>query len=394
MGTEKKVPRGQACPLIYPSIKEINALREIKVDIVKNDILPQFAEKAIYFCPDYRFEKIVMDGIAHKYNATVETYPADEDEEHFLLGSTACEESASQLTSCPYMQKAWQVLQQAKISRKKIFAIYLLGLNESEENGQKFIARTKDKIYMRWNTKKLESAAYQAVIFTSEGIRSQQLIAGLEGENDGYLLRFDFAEAFVKFAQEIHLLKMTHLSGIEETHPARGLADEKRLKYIAFLTEAAAGSGKLNARRLLHLEYVAREFRIASSVLKKHVSAAGKRRMPDNKLAKAFWSIDSSVLPEELRYVFYQEVLACITADSGEMEREKLYHLVKQAAGDSFVAAYREFLNRRRLAESSLCAALQYVRCPELNLRALYRLQRYNAALELQHLKIGVTING
>lgn len=387
---EKKMDK----TLIYPSIKLINAEREIRMDIVKNDILPRTAGQAIYFRIDYRFEKTVADCLAVKYKADIENYPEDDGEEHFIIGSTACDQSVSKL-ECPYMKKVWDILKKNKINRKKIISIYLLELDNSEGNGQKFIVLAADRIYLRWATKKMEEVKYTDVIFNNEGIKSRNLIDGLQGENDGYLIRYYFDDKFIEFAREIMLLHKASITGINETHPVSHLTYEKKSRYLAFLINIAASSGNLTARKLLKLEYLAREFGISAEEIVKTLKSALKGGIKDNRLGNTVSAIVSEVTPEEIRYVFYQEILEFTTSVSGESEREKLHQLLSKQtyAGEKFVKHYREFLKYRWAAETSLQNALLETAYPQINLPDIYRLQYYNNALMLQFLSIGVDIN-
>lgn len=104
--------------LIYPSIKMVNKYRECKIDIVKNDVLPRSVNEAIYFRIGYRFESVVVDCLAEKYSARIDDYSYDVNDEHFILGSTECEKSVTEL-NCRYMEKAWAILVKKGISKKK-----------------------------------------------------------------------------------------------------------------------------------------------------------------------------------------------------------------------------------------------------------------------------------
>lgn len=392
MNGESKVS-GDICQLIYPNIKPVNVAREIKVGIVKSSVLPRKLKKAIYFRTDYRFDRIVIDSIAMKYGASAEGYPGeDDDDERFLLGSTVCDNSALETPQCQYLKKAWEVLRKNRVSRKKIFAIYLLGTDDGEENDQRFVVLAKEKVYFRWETRKLEAVDYQDIFFDEDGLRCKELIPGLPGEGDGYLVKYSFDSRFVAFAKEILLLKAMYLDGIEETHPAGGLPDDKKNTYFDFLVEAAAGARKLNAMRLLRLEYLAREFYIDVEAIENGLKRVLPGKKYDTKLANRFHAIYRDVTSEEILYVFFQELLDFITDDSGAEENEKLYSLIKKIAGDSFVRSYCGYLKANREADRLLRFAFERVDCPELNLKASYRLQRYDNALRLNTLKTGVEI--
>lgn len=380
--------------LIYPSIKLINKDKEIKMDLVKNDVLPSSIGEAIYFRVEYRLEKTTIDCLAEKYSAKIEDYAEDFNDEHFLIGSTVCKKSITDL-DCKYMAKVWDILRINKIKLNTIFGIYLLNMDESEDNSQKFIALAMDKVYIRWQTKKLEEFLYTDLIFDKDGIKSRYLIVGLAGENRGYVVDYCFDEQFLFFANEIMLLKTAVMDGINETHPVSILPLEKKKKYLSFLINISASTKNLTAKKLLKLEYLAREFGIDAEEIVKNLKTALKGGIKDNRLSNLIASIVAEVLPEEIRYVFYQEALEFTVSEKGKVEREKLHQIISRNsyAGESFVRYYCDFLRLDKEAQACLQHSFLQTEYPVINLQDLYRLQKYNHALTMQILSIGVKYN-
>lgn len=379
--------------LIYPSIKMVNKYRECKIDIVKNDVLPRSVNEAIYFRIGYRFESVVIDCLAEKYSAKIDDYSYDANDEHFIVGSTECGKSVTEL-NCRYMEKAWAILVKKGISKKKVIGIYLLNLDESDENAQKFIALTTDKVYIRWQTKKLEEYTYNDLIFDSDGIKLKSLIPGLVGENNGYIVDYSFDKRFLSFSKEIILLQRAVISGINDTHPASKLNLEKKSKYLSFLIMIAASSKNLTAKKLLKLEYLAREFGIEADQIIKKLRLALKGGIKDNKLPNEVASIVADI-PEEIRFVFYEESLEFIVSNTGEIENSKLHQILSKQtyAGESFVKYFCEFLKLYKISHEYLENSFLLASYPNINLPEMYRLQNYNNALMLQILLIGVDCN-
>ena len=155
----------------------------------------------------------------------------------------------------------------------------------------------------------------------------------------------------------------------------------------------AACAGKMNVHRLLRLEYLAQEFLISADDIEKGIKKNAGGKLTDSILAKDFYAIETNIVTEEVRYCFYQELLDFTTDDTGGAERDKIRSLIEKSAGELFVKKYCAYLVSCRAADCFLEEALLQTKY-EMNLKESYRLQRYDNALRLQNLEIGVMING
>ena len=124
-----------------PSIKIFDDEKPTEINLGKSvvvrDIIPPVNDiGGFYFPTDFCMKKAVIDSVAKKYHADAENYPEENpDEEHFLIGFSACASVKRKKLNCPYMRKFNRRLEKSSaLSRKKIFAIYLLGADDSGEN--------------------------------------------------------------------------------------------------------------------------------------------------------------------------------------------------------------------------------------------------------------------
>ena len=388
------------CSLRYPSIKSIDVEFEKRIDLVKNDILPRKIEEVIFFDVEYRMGKTVVDSIASKYSGSMQDYSDDESDEHFLIGMSACEEGYNSLI-CPCLQKVWETLKKEKISRKNIMGIYLLDMDRSEENYQKFIVLTKENIIYRWSTNKVEYIEYNRVIFTEDGLLDKSLIDGVDVENGRLVIRHYIDEQFYMFANELVILKCAVISDIGVLHPIGILPVEKRNEYLSFLVNAANAPLKIDAEKILKLEYLAKELGVSNQQFNKDLKDAMKGKIKDGQLGKKLSYIVLEVVPEEIRYVFYQEVLNLIINDGGEVLYDKLYKLLEKDsyAGKEFCKAYSEYVSNNRAACKNMVAVLASLNNMKignvaLNIPMLFRKQKYDNEMNIQLLSIGVKMNG
>ena len=113
-------------------------------------------------------------------------------------------------------------------------------------------------------------------------------------------------------------------------------------------------------------------------------------------ICSVFSDILRNVLQEEQRYIFYQEILELILNDVGDISKLKIVQLLRNRkyAGEQFVNSYIEFLRNRNKANNALKRAITAVDFPVINYGNIYKYLRYNSALDLQFLKIGVINNG
>ena len=379
--------------LLYPIIKD--AETECVVPIIKNDIIYIADEHASinYFSFDWRFNSNVINCIATKYLGKIEDYPDQDDvsSERFLIGVDACKRGKALL--CPYLDKVFQVLTKDKrIKSSSIIAIQLLDICNREENAQKFLLLTKEKVYVRYNTNRLEEYDYEQIIFTSDGVQLKNQIEDI----DGLLASYPLADDFLQFAQEYKLLRSTTLQDIDEIHPATRLPYEDRIKYLDFLIDVAVGDGKITADKLLRLEFLARGFRIESSRFVSRIEKAAKSKIKDQIISKVFTDLLKDILTAELRVIFYQDILEVTINKDGELERSKLLELLKNRkfAGEEFVREYIDFIKYRNRAERALQNSILSIADSYITAENLFPMQRFNSDLNLKILEIGVMTNG
>ena len=184
-----------------------------------------------------------------------------------------------------------RLLKLKNISPKEIFAIYLLELDDSDYNNQKFLFLTRNELCLFYATKKLERYNYKEICFTPDGIELKQPAREVEEK----LLEWEFNEKFLNFVQEFMLLRSTTLADVRTRHPLADLRDDvnapdmmtdiarnlnflitenetrppysERKTYLKFLVNVATAEGCLDAATMLRLAYMAREFRISADEL-------------------------------------------------------------------------------------------------------------------------------
>lgn len=400
--------------LVLPCIKDESS--EIKVDIVKNSNLPLSAKEVICFPFDWRFEDVVINCLAKKYAVNIENYPeVDEDEERFLIGPEACKNAIASI-ECPYLTKALAVLKEKYDFRlKDLVAIYLLNMDDTEDNNQKFIALSKKKIYVRHKSNEIERFSYDNLVFSRKGIQSREIIIENLKENRKVagktskrwkedkdrdleelhsLINYPFSNEFVKFVHEFQLLRSSTLKGIDRNHPLIGKSQDVKTRYFEFLIDCTSSSGMVSAKELLKLEYLARELRIGDNVLLAGLERNLRKKKDDRTITKDFNDLWGNILTEELRYVLYLDILDLIINDKGEAKNENLEELIMDNVGEKFVKAYIEFTKYKKLAEEKLLQALINVEYSAVNLPNIYEIEKYREALNGQILAIGVATNG
>lgn len=379
--------------LLFPSIKDDTT--EWNVPIIKNDIVYIADEHAAinYFSFDWRFNSNVINCLATKYLGKTGDYPDHDDEssERFLIGVDACKKWKN--IACPYLNKAFQILTKDKrIKTSSIIAIQLFDLCKREENAQKFLLLTKDKVYARYNTQILEEYDYEQVVFASDGLQIKDQIE----EIDGLVANYPLANDFLLFAQEYQLLRSTMLQDVNEIHPVICLAYEERIKYLDFLVDIAVGDGSITADKLLKLEFLARSFKIESTRFVSRIEKAAKTQVKDQIISKTFTDILINVLTAELRVVFYQDILEMIVNDEGDIERCKLLELLRNRkfAGEEFVREYIDFIKFRNRADRALQKSILAITDSYVTAVNVFPMQKFNSVLNLKILEIGVNANG
>ena len=156
------VDRDDPNAIRYPTIKNEgeNGAIEHRITLPVRDIIVPGLSETVYFPLNFCLEDIVIDTVAQKYQADIDDYPLDSDDEHFLIGTQACRKDCKRL-DCTYMKKMLvRINAAANLDVSDIFAIYLLGLDDSNENRQKFLLMTKTKLYLLHDTQAIENYGY------------------------------------------------------------------------------------------------------------------------------------------------------------------------------------------------------------------------------------------
>lgn len=369
----------------------------------------------VYFPLDFCMKDIVIDAVARKYEAGIEDYPDDEDEEHFLIGINACRESRN--LNCPYMKKVLGRINKSNIESidsDGVFAIYLLSLDNSTDNRQKFLLMTKTTLYLLHDTQAIESYAYNEIRFTPDGIELKRFGDAI-GQN---LLEYSFDERFLNFAHEFMLMRCTTLADVRERHPFANVVDDKKMPdivadmginvdetdfrpaikkrnaYMKFLVDTATAEGYLEAKTIMRLCYMAREFRISADYMLtwlKWVIAGGIRK---NKLLTEF-SRTLAFIGLRYKFVFVQDLLEAGTDESGTFHRQELLKILKrpQFGLEKFVTHYLSFIVKRNEAARELQTAFQDIENRDICFKHSVRAQNYGNKLNLQMTAMGAMLN-
>lgn len=412
--------KDDADALKYPAIKTLagESPEEIKLDIVMRDINPPETAGTLYFPLDFCTRKIVIDLVAKKYRADAENYFKNgSDEDRFLIGYDACSKQTRNALDCPYLQKFNQRLDTFKnISQKEIFAIYLLELDESDYNNQKFLFMTRSGIYLFYATKELESYGYNQIRFTPDGITFAQ-------DSEKNLLNWEFNEKFLSFAQEFMLLRCTTLADVRTRHPLADLRDDEnnpdmvtdisdsinlvtsenevrppysqRNAYLKFLVNVATAEGYLDAETMLRIAYMAREFKVSADELQSWLNDAYEGIFLKKKLQPLLVEVLKTI-GEKNKFALVQDAIEFITDSSGNSHRDELLKIFRRAqfGVEKFAENYLAYVQKRNAAKKDLQLALQDIEKPLLHLKSAVRMQNYNNALNLQVTTMEAILNG
>lgn len=399
----------------YPTIKNVDDIaQEIRVTTKVRDITIPGIDSTVYFPLNFCIEDTVIDAVAKKYNADIENYPDNEDDEHFLIGTKACRKGRKSL-NCKYMKKVnVKIDATPEINQNEIFAIYLLMLDDSNENRQKFLLMTKDRLYILYSTQKVESYPYKKIRFTPDGVELREL-----GEDVSQnLLEYTFDERFLNFAHEFKLMRCTTLVDVRERHPFAHAIDDKknpdmvsdmkinvsetdqlpvtrkRHAYMKFLVDTAAAEGYLEAKTIMRLYYMAREFKISADEMLSWLKQAAEGGIRKNKLQAEFTKT-LEFLGFKYKFVFVQDLLEVGTDRQGNFHRQELLKIMKrpQFALEKFVGHYLNFIVKRNAAEFELQNAFQNIDGKEICFKHSVRTQNYGNRLNLQLTAMGAMLN-
>lgn len=395
-----------------PSIKIFDNETPHEIDlgksVVVNDIIPPDDPESFYFPRDFCMRKAIIDSVAKKYSADAENYPEDDsEEEHFLLGFSACAERKN--LNCPYMQKFNQRLENSKgLPKKNIFAIYLLGADDSGDNKQKFIFMTMEHLYLLYSTQQVERYKYARLRFKADGIELKDV--GKPPEK--ILLEWQFDEKFFNFVHEFMLLRRGILTDTRERHPIADFQNENfnpdiasetaehfnigiaetetmpdfqaRSKYLRFLTDIAAAEGYIEARTILRLCNMAKEFKVSGEDLYSWLKIATQNGGM-KKLANTFTDM-LKFIGVKNKFTFVQDIVEVATGNDGNFHRAELLKILKrpQYGVWDFFEKYFAYVKKRNAAELELQTVFRALDEPDLNFKNFLRVQNYTNKINLQ----------
>lgn len=365
--------------LILPAIKDDAS--EVKLDIIKSDIMAIPGREAIYFPRDFRFNNIIIDSIARKYSSD---YPSsDSDDERYIVGLTNCKGARD--IACSYLKKVFKIIDGKKEENlDEIIAIYLFDTDDGEENHQKFLILTKKRIYIRYRSNRLERFEYSDIVFKESGIES------IFGES---IVNYEIDDSFAEFVQEWLMLLDNPVNIIDSSHPFAGKNLEYRYRYAELMVDAAAADGYLTVDNYLRLEYIAREFRISPEAILEYFYNAAHGGIKDNKLSGVYSNFVINGLNEEYRNVFFFDLLGFIARIRKIDARRKAVSILsrKEYLGSECVEKYIEYIKSQHNANEQLrnsLHALKELRNQSLSWYNIYKLGSYSNSIGLKMLNL------
>ena len=367
---------------IYPALKPEH---EKKMPTQKDDIVPLSAESVSYFSFNYRRQNGALNALAAKYAETI-----DEDE-ICLLGPSAC----SAAWDSENLRRVREIVEErANLTANDICGIYLPEIDHNDgENRQQFLLLSRDYFYARYEDMGLKYAPYDALLFTHEGAIDRRKSPN-DGEYAEYFTACFFPEDFLNYALELSALHVAKLGGIRVRHPVSGSPSEHKRRYLEFLVHVGANAGKLTLFQLLRLEYLAREFMITAEDLGEWL-----RQSLSKKKSERTWEKDLNnivrMIPEELRYVFFQDILNMAVSGENETNCPEMTRLLQRPAfaGKEFTLQYVGYLRAQSQAQAYLLQAALALRHAQINSHNFYADRMFDNDLSLQFLEMGVEVN-
>ena len=363
--------------LLYPAIEEV----EERMQIVRSDILPSVAKDVIYFPLDFRLRSIVLESIARKYTENYEYPSPEEDVPRYFVGTRVF--SRMEKISCPYMKKALAALRSdEEFCPKEAILVYLLNMDDGEENHQDFLILTLRDVLLRFGSAQIRRFSYEDLCWSPDGIEA--------GSYKERVLDEELPTAVFSFIKEFLLLRQVKLGTLSEKHPFSVYPPEVRNAYLRLLTDAAAAEGQLTAEKLLWLEQLARTLRISADDLGVMLEESLRGGTPVAKLQKTLRElIERSA---DHCYVLYEDIITAAMNPDGSCNREKLIAIIgkKQFAGEDYVRHCRRSVILQQQADDALKQALEHLDFLKVHQTSIQERHIYQNALRLHLLDIGV----
>lgn len=378
--------------LIYPSIKPNSNIYPAKIN---KEIIPMSMKDMTYFSLSFRTSDAVLNAIALHYDSNNE-YPLEREneDERFLIGPHNSQQVRKQIEKqCPYMSKAVDIIKKInEIHKKDIIGIYLLHLDESSANKQKFLVMTYQNVFLRDDSLTVKKYDYDELVLDENGLHIK---ANVESIGEPLLLGYMFDERFIKYFKDVVNLKYTVVDNRGERHPFSDCSTEYKNKYLQFLAKVALSEHRMSVQQILYLELLAREFQISANTLQIYFQSVLKKKPSCRSIQENLSELIKKYIPAEYIYVFYQDVLHMTINDDGEYNQENIVDILSKEcyAGKAFVDLYLAAVKAESQKQNFLKNAIKNVRLKSLRLDSVYQLQRFYRDLNIKILKTGVDYN-
>lgn len=330
--------------LIMPRHGPATIFKELRP--VRSDILARQVHTGL-FTGSYRFRRSLLALLALKYGANLENYTEEEDEDSLLIGPAECEKVLAQPTDTG-MEKLAAFLESLENRPANIQAILLLEADFSDENRQKFLIRTKKRLYLRDASLGLQSWPARSAFFGSTGVQFR---------GKSWLEALPIDSRFREWHKELLLLEAPLIKNSLGWHPLTGLlttfgtdsANGTAMPYIQFLCAVASFGNALTAAKVLRLEAMSSDFGLREDAFYDIFDKLKPGRLSSSQLQKLLHKARECV-PRLAPHVLYLDALEAAHDEKGECACPAIVEILRQ---DSYAGA--EFTTR-------ICESIQYER--------------------------------
>lgn len=342
---------------IYPS-HERNS-RYLKLGPIRSDILARSGIAGV-FTGAYRFRRFLLERLAAKYGATLQAYTEEEGENALVLGPEDCQRALSSPAG-EAMRKVSQFL--GPTPPANILGILVLEADGSDENRQKFLLRTRKRVYLRDHSLGLTS-------WPAKNVHIGR--SGLSVKGQPCLERTPLDARFAEWHRELALLEAPPLRQWAFTHPfAESLAaltaeeaSSAAMPYMQLLTAVAKAGNSLDAFTVLRLEALAASLGMSEESFatllkaKQSTPAAGAAKLQKrlNSALAAMRAVEPHVLFLDILETAHTLDGKCRCPDMVEILRSEEY------AGQEFTRHACESVSNARRAQLALAAAVRPLR--------------------------------
>lgn len=288
--------------MFIPPVKA--ELGERRLEPIRNDTLDFSFKKPVVFSGEYRKKTALFDLLAKKYASNTQGW-IDRDGERFVAGPSACAMNLKNPAD-PQMEKAAAFLNRFTTrSLGAVYAIYLLGIDESDENRQAFLLLGESGILLRDGALDLYECLWEEAEFSEDG---------LVLNNADFSLDWTFDGRFLEYVKEIYALKFTWPEAVPIRHPFMDLAmklekgDTGAVQAcIDFFIDLSAAS--LDLRNLLLLENFVALFRLSESGFLAKLCESASKKLSKNDLVQRLNIVLNLAGPQyrELLFLFILE---------------------------------------------------------------------------------------